>query len=154
MAHVRDQVCSAVDTLLSAGSTNWREVFQARLGPSRDVMPYLLVYVESEDVTALDIHAGHLQQRNLQMTVKGRYRNDIDGEALELALNAMAAEIETTLTFAALKSALGGKLKQLFLTSTVSDPVVAEDENRTFAEIALDWQVQIHTVEGNPETLV
>lgn len=154
MAHVREQVCSAVDTLLSASPTNWNEVFQARLGPSRDVMPYLLVYVESEDVTALDIHSGHLQQRNMNLTVKGRYRNDINGETLEQELNAIATEIETTLTVAALKTELGGKLKQLLLSTTVSDPVVAEDESRTFAEIALDWQVQVHTVEGDPETLV
>lgn len=151
MAHAREQVRDAVDTLLSASPTEWQIVFNSRIAPARDVTPYLLVYIESETTEPLDIHPGYTMMREMMLTVKARTRV-IEGEQLEDKLDAMAEEIEQTLTTTALRAAVP-KLKTLTLIGSNSDLV--EDENeRTFAEVALDWRVQVMTNEGVPETLV
>lgn len=152
MPHARQQVRAAAAGLLTAAPTNWQRVFQSRAGPARDVLPYLLAYVGAETIEPLDIHPGHLQYRDMTLSVRGRIR-DIDGEETETALDALASEIEATLTFAALKAALP-KLKNMQLVSVAAADDGTEEYERTYAEIALDWQVRVHTIEGSPETLV
>ena len=153
MSHVRKQVRDAVGTLLSAAPVKWQRVFKARSAPARDVLPYLLVYIADENSDAQDIHAGFLQLREMTLSVSGRVRI-VEGEALEDSLDAMAAEIETTLTTTALKAQLGNKLKHLELVSSRPDDDATDEHERTYAEIALDWRVQVHTAEGAPETLI
>lgn len=153
MAHVRKQIRDAVAGLLSAAPVEWKRVFASKTPPDRDVLPYLLVYVDSGDYDTLDIHSGHRQQRDYDAVVSCRTRL-IDGEDLENKLDAMAAEVESTLTFSALNTALGGKLRSLELVSDSSDNEVQEGESRTIAEIVLNWRVRVVTIEGNPETLV
>jgi len=151
MAHVRKQIRDAVGALLSAAPVNWQRVFKTRIAPARDVAPYLLVFLGAETEQPLDIGDNYLMQRDISLSVRGHLRI-IEGEALEDAMDAMAAEIETTLTVASLRGALP-KLKQLYLVASDSD-MIEEENERAYAEISLEWQVQIHTYEGQPETLV
>ena len=152
MAHARKQLRDAVVTLLSAAPVKWRHVFNTRFAPTRDVTPYLLVFIESEISTAQDLHSGFLQQRDMNLSIHGHLRV-VEGEDLEDAMDAMAVEIEKTLTQTDLKAALGNKLKILELIASSSE-IVIDDNERTYAEIALGWRVQLFTTEGDPETLV
>lgn len=147
--HVRQQVLEAVKTVLATGTT-WQRVFASRLSPDRDVLPYLLVAIESEGVEVMDIHPGHTQQRDLQLSVRGRVRV-VEGEQLETSLADVQEEIETLLTSASLRAHLAG-VRSLALLSVTSD-IINDENERTYAEVALDWQVRIFTTEGNPSTL-
>jgi hypothetical protein len=152
MSHVRQQVREAAHTLLNTSPTNWQRVFKTSIPPARDVAPYLLVYTDIETSSALDIHIGHLQLRDITLSVRARLRV-VDGETLENTMDTVAAEIETKLNQAALKAALSNKLKAFELLSTSNDIIFDENE-RTYAEVALDWRVQVMTTEGVPETLI
>jgi hypothetical protein len=74
-------------------------------------------------------------------------------ETFEDTLDAAGTELETTLTSAALNTQLSGKLKSLSLQSCSVD-VVTDENERTFAVQSLEWQVQLSTIEGSPETLL
>ena len=155
MAHARKQVRDAVGTLLSAGTpTNWKRVFKTRITPSRDVMPYLMVFIGPEVNAPLEVHQGPDIQREMQLSVRGRVRISGDGEPVEDDMDALAAEVESKLTFAALNTALGGKLQDLYLQASDQNIVEDDDNDRTYAEVALDWLVQVNTAEGDSETLI
>lgn len=148
--HVRQQVREAVGAVLSTGS--WNHVFESRIPPQRDVLPYLLVYVESESSENLTIHPQVIQSRQMILSVRGNDRI-ADNEYVEDAVDALAEEIEQALTHNALNAALGGQLKSIELTNTFIDNVEDDDERQYFS-IGLDYLVTVHTLEGQPETLI
>jgi len=153
MAHVRKQIRDAVGTVLSAAPTNWDRVFETRLSPSRDVTPYLMVYIDAETVSPSTIHVGAVQERQMTLTTIGRTRIT-DGESMEDALDAMAVEIETTLTDTALRTELSNDSVWLTLQSTSSDLAVEDDNEREYAQVSLGWEVRLYTDENLPETIV
>ena len=152
MSHARRQVREAVGTILSDAPSNWRRVFETRMAPMRDVLPYLLVYIESELTDPITVHPTALIHRDMNLIVRGHVRIP-DDETVEDEMDAVAAEIETKLTQAALNTQLSSKLKSIYLVS--SDTEIVTDENdRTYAAIALTWRVRVTTSEGAPETLI
>jgi len=152
MAHVRKKVNDAVYGILNTTPVLWTLVWQNRLPPSRGVTPYLQVWVDSEEINAEDIHQGHLQRRSMTLITRGRLRT-IEHEEDEDRVDAMAAEIETKLTTAALNTALSNKLRKLHLES-VDIGFAEEDDERDFFEVVLSWTVEVYTLHGSPETLV
>ncbi|MCG7984734.1 MAG: hypothetical protein JAY90_18530 [Candidatus Thiodiazotropha lotti] len=151
MSHVRKQVRDAVGVLLSANPTNWNHVFKTKITPQREVLPYLLVYIDNENIEALDISPAYLQLRDMQLIVRGRFRL-VEGESLEDYLDDIAVEIETKLTTATLKAQLADKLKGFELV-TINDDLITDDNERSYAEIVFEWHVKVMTTEGIPETL-
>ncbi|MCP4141629.1 MAG: hypothetical protein GY755_15370, partial [Chloroflexi bacterium] len=135
MSHARKQIRVAVESLLSDSPVNWQRVFDSRLSPQRDVLPYLNFYVESEVTQPQTIHPGFIQSRVMALVINGRTRI-VDGEEIENALDTMAEEIEQKITFDSLNALLGGKLKSIYLDSSASS-FVEDERERTFAEIAL-----------------
>ncbi len=153
MSHVRTQVRDAVGSILDASPVSWKRVFNTRLSPSRDITPYLMVWIETETIGASTIHDTATQEREMGLTVVARYRVT-EGEAMEEALDVMAAEIETTLTSTALRSELSNNSVWLTLKASTSDLQVEEEDERVFAQIALEWDVLLFTEENAPETIV
>lgn len=153
MAHVRKQIRDAVGAILSAAPTTWQRVFKTRLAPARDVTPYLMVYIDSETVDVETIHSAGPYERLMTLTVIGRSRVT-DGEALEDTLDAMASEIETTLTATALRTELSNGSVWLVLQSSSSDLEVEDDNERVYAQVALEWEVRLYTAESLPETIL
>jgi len=152
MAHAKQQVRSAAATLLDAATPDLGIIWQHRDPPDRGIGNYVLVYVDSEDIEAMGIEPDHLQARNMFLAVRGRLR-DWQGQANEDRAHAFAEQVEKTLTQAALNAALSNKLKILQLEST-SVQEIEEENERTFLEVALDFRVQVHTLQSSPQTLI
>ncbi len=144
MAHIRTQIREAVGTILSTSPTTWQRVFSTRLAPARDVTPYLMVWIDAETIGASTIHTTATQERELLLTVVARSRVT-DGEVLEDTLDAMAAEIETTLTDTALRSTLSNNNVWMVLKSTSSDLQVEDENERICAQVALEYTVRLFT---------
>ncbi|MCP5008832.1 MAG: hypothetical protein GY942_02510, partial [Aestuariibacter sp.] len=142
MPHVRTQIREAVGAILSASATTWKRVFETRLAPARDVTPYLMVWIDAETIGASTIHETPLQEREMSLTIVARSRVT-DGETLEDTLDTMAAEIETTLTDTALRSELSNNNVWLTLKSSSSDLQVEDENERIYAQVALDWEVRL-----------
>ncbi len=149
--HIRQQIREAVGTVLGSGTT-WNHVFESRLSPSRDVLPYLLAYIEAEQSIEESIHSGGVMARELALTIKGRCRI-VDKETFEDTLDDIAVEVESTLTRAALNALLSNKIHGLYLTSTATD-AVSDDDEREYAEITLEYMIKVFTAEESPETLI
>jgi hypothetical protein len=152
MAHARKQVSDAVYALLNAAPVAWSLVWQNRVHPTRGVTPYVQVWIDSEDINAEDVHSDHLQMRNMSLITRGRLRT-IEHEENEDRADDLVAEIETTLTTAALNTQLSNKLRKLHLES-VDVGFAEEDDEREFIEATLVWTVEVFTIHGSPETLV
>lgn len=153
MAHVRQTVREAFAALLDASAANlWTTVLETRIKPARDIMPFLMVYTESETTDAILIHGPTQYDRSIQITTKA-YINISDDEQVENRMDAIAAEIEMLITQATMNTQLSNKCKSIALTST--DLSIETDENeRTAAIVTLDWLVRVFTVEGDAETLI
>jgi len=150
--HVRKQIRDAVGTVLTGGTT-WDRVFNTRVAPARDVTPYLMVFIDTEAISGSTIHTTAVQERTMGLNVIGRSRI-VEGEALEDALDAMAAEIETTLTNSALRTELSNNQVWLTLQSTSSDLQVEDENDREYAQVSLEYEIRLFTDEYLPETIV
>ncbi|TVO75138.1 hypothetical protein [Sedimenticola selenatireducens] len=139
-------------TLLNASPTAWKVAIKSRLHPMRELLPLLLVYIESETIYQETIHQAGVQSRDLSLVISGRVRIP-DNETFEETLDAQSAEIETTLTFAALNTALSGKLGGLTLNSATTE-IIEEENERTFAAVNMEYTVKVFTQENSPETLI
>ena len=154
MAHARQQIREAVGTLLRANPANWGAVFETRIIPSRDIPKYLLVFVDNEIVTTETIHSTAPQMRDISVTILGHTRIVDGNDDYEDWLDAVGAEIESTLTHSALNTALSNKATSSGLVSSEFSIVEDDENNRTYAEIALNWRVRVMTLEGDSETLI
>lgn len=151
--HVARQAVEAIKTVLNAGSpVTYRGAYSTRVIDPRLPMPFLSVFIEGETITPQDIHPGYLQEREVNVLVVGRSRLLDDLEQMDDNLAAMQAEIETTVTTAAVKAQLTG-VKLVSFTSAEHD-ITEDDNEKVFAELTLSLQVRIFTTEGSPETLI
>ena len=120
MSHARQQVREAVGTVL--GDTNtpyWNKVLESRITTDRDILPYLLVFIESETSTMLTIHPTPILERDMALSIQAHVRIPPDLETFEDTLDNVAAQVESKLTFANLKAQLGAtELKHVTLTAT------------------------------------
>lgn len=153
MTHARQQVREAAAAVLNGSVAGlWNHVFETRIKPSRDIYPFLLVYVDSEVSDIGDIHPLPFIDRDMILAVRC-YLKITDDEAIEDQADAVAQEIEQILTSTALNSQLAGKLKLLSLQASGMD-IDTDDNERTSALLSLDWRVRVFTIEGQPQTLL
>jgi len=156
MSHCRKQARDAVASLLNASPKRWRKAFATRFPPQRDIGDYLLVFVGDDSIDPLDIHPGHSQWRTLRITVIGRTRpfgGNENGEKLENALDGMAVEIEETLTSATLRAELAPSKSAHLKLVSISTDMEEDEQDRRFAELQMQYDLRIMTVEGAPETI-
>lgn len=160
MAHARQQVREAIAALLAATPSNWSTVLQTRLATSRQVWPFLMVYVTDESAEQILIHPGGLYDRVASINIVGMLKmpgmgnGSGDGETVEDRMDAMASEIETKLTVSTITATLP-KIKTLTLSSSNMEIVVNEDDGSvSHAVLTQVWQASYDTAEGSPETMV
>jgi hypothetical protein len=153
--HARQQIREAVATLLKATPVTWGAVFETRLPTSRAVMPFLMVFSDGESSEAVSDNNPGIYQRDLSLIIAGRLRlpGNNDTETVEDRMDALAAEVETKLTFTALLATLT-QLKALRLVSTEMVVVTSDDGAPQHAEVTLAFVAQYFTQEGTPSTLM
>jgi hypothetical protein len=155
MTHACQQITAGAAALLEVAPVTWGLVFETRLPSSRAVMPYLMVFDDGEPLEAISVLASGIYQRDLNMIIVGRVRlpGNNDTETVEIRMNALAAEVETKLTFSALLATLP-QLKGLRLASTEKVVVTDEQGAPQYAEVTLAFVARYFTQEGSPETLI
>lgn len=155
MSHARQQIREAIATRLRTSSSQWGTVFETRLPTARAVMPYLMVFADGESEMPATDGEPLVYQRHLNLVVSGRLRlpGNNDTQTVEDSMDALAAQVETTLTFASVQVSLP-QLQKLHLTSTEMVVVTNEDAQPQHAEVTLAFVAEYHTQEGIPATLV
>ena len=153
--HARQQIREAVATLLRVTPSTWGAVFETRLPTSRAVMPYLMVFSDGDAVDSISVNSAGVYFRNLSLVVAGRLRlpGNNDTETVEDRMDALAAEVETKLTFAALLATLT-QIKGLSLVSTEMVVVTDEQDAPQYAEVTLAFVARYATAEGAPTALI
>jgi len=151
--HARQQIREAVATLLKVSPTAWGPVFETRVPSSRAVLPYLLVFSDGEAVDASSVNYAGIYVRDLNLIVAGRLKlpGNNDTETVEDRMDALAAEVETKLSFATLLATLT-QLKGLRLTSTEMLVVTDEQATPQYAEVTLSFVARYATAEAAPTT--
>lgn len=155
MTHARQQIREAAATLLKVTPVTWGPVFETRIPSSRAVLPYLLIFSDGEAVDASSVNYGGVYLRDLNLVVVGRLRlpGNNDTETVEDRMDALAAEVETKLSFATLLATIT-QLKGLRLTSTEMVVITDEQAAPQYAEVTLSFVARYATAEGAPETLI
>ncbi len=155
MSHARQQVREAVATLLKVSPVTWGLVFETRIPPSRAVMPYLLVFSDGEAVDSLTVNMAGIYFRDLSLAVAGRLRlpGNNDTETIEDRMDALAAEVESRLSFSALLALLP-QIKGIQLTNTEMVVVTDDQDSPQYAEVTLSFTARYATAEAAPETLI
>lgn len=148
--HIRQQIRERAAALLVAVDTQtWQRVFTQREVPLRAVKPYLLVYTPTEASTPATVHQPYLLQRDATLIVQAHVRI-ADVESVEETFDAVAVEIEQTLTYRAMQANVA-KLSGIYLINTQTDIIVNENNERQYGQLTLTYQAQYHATEGNPE---
>lgn len=155
MTHARQQIREAAATALRVTPATWGQVFETRIPSTRAVMPYLMLFSDGEAVDASSVNLPGAYLRELALVVAGRLRlpGNNDTETVEDRMDALAAEVETKLTFSALLATLI-QIKSLRLTSTEMVVVTDEQDAPQFAEVTLQFMARYFTAEALPETLI
>lgn len=155
MTHARQQIREAAATALRVTPSTWGQVFETRIPSSRAVMPYLMTFAPDDAPDAATIDQPGIYLRDATLIVAGRLRlpGNNDTETIEDRMDALAAEVETKLTFAALIAALP-LVKSLRLGPTEAVVVTDEQDAPQYAEVTLQFTARYATAEGAPETLI
>jgi hypothetical protein len=156
MSHTRQQVREAITTLLNASThSKWTRAYETRIPSTRQNWPYLMVFCPSDTSIKETIHPTSIYSRDTTVNVIGMLRlpGSGDTQTIEDKMDAMAADIETRLTYAALNAALP-KVQNLSLDSSSFDVVVTEEGEISHAELTMVWRVGYSHDEGAPETFI
>jgi hypothetical protein len=157
MSHVRKTIRNGVVTLLN-NSTHalWTLAYPTRIPPTRQqAWDFIMVYPSEEPVQAELIHSPNVYTREMTLNVIGMLRmpGNTDTQSIEDKMDAMAVDIETRLTYAALSAVVSG-VESFYLVSTAMDVIVTEDDKVDHAELSTVWRVGYSTTEGAPETFI
>lgn len=151
--HARKQIRDAVATLLNASPVNWQLVTPSRIASSRQVWPYLMVFADGETSEPITVTEPMVSQRSLSVAVVGMMRlpGTGDTQTVEDRMDALAEEVETKLTTAAVRGLVA--INSCSLVSTVMD-VFIEEESVDHAEIKLVYNIVYTTLDGAPSALI
>jgi len=142
--HVRQQIREAAATVVGNLTTTGTRVHQSRMrAREAAALPCLLVETHSEQVA--DANVGELQERELELTIRGFAKATAD---LDDTLDDIALEVETAM---AGSPTLGGKCtgQELRGIRVVFD----DDTDKPVGSIALDYRITYFTQAGTPGTL-
>lgn len=156
-AHARQAIREAAATLLRTTPTAWTTVFETRIPKTRPNKNFLMVFSDGDVSEKTNADTPGLYQRRCALHVVGHLRlpGNTDTETVEDQMDAMAAEIETKLTFATLQAASGMTLLHgLVLGATDMAVVVDEEDKPMHAELTLSFVADYFTTEGSPATLI
>jgi hypothetical protein len=156
-AHARQAIREGAATLLKTSPTNWGQVYETRIVKKRPTKDFLIVFSDGDASEKDSIHEVGDYERRCTLVVVGHLRmpGNTDTETIEDRMDAVAAEIETKLTFSTLQAVAGlSKLGSLDLTSTEMTVVVDEQDAPDHAEVTLLFVAGYTTAEGSPATLI
>lgn len=151
--HARKQIRDAVTALLNVAPVNWQLVTPSRIAYSRQVWPYLMVFADGETSGPITVTEPMVSQRSLSVAVVGMMRlpGTGDTQTVEDRMDALAEEVETKLTTAAVRGLVA--INSCSLVSAVMD-VFIEEESVDHAEIKLVYNIVYTTLDGAPSTLI
>lgn len=154
MSHARQQIREAVATLLRVSPTTWGSVFETRLPKKRTTADFLMVFADGEASVnqSSDAPAFYLRSCNLAVVGHLRLPGNTDTETVEDRMDAMAAEIETKLTFTTLRAQVA--IQQIHLLSTEMVVIVDSEDAPDHAELTLSFVAEYATQAGLPEALI
>ena len=153
MSHARKQIRTAFKEILKGGR-NWKTVLETRIIPTRQVMPFLMVFSDSEPTIGLNVQNPNIYERDLSISVAAVVKIGNDTTTLEDQMDVIAIEIEEKLTTTALVAKIPNKSISLTLDNQSYTVVVDVDDNIDYAEVLINWTVKYFTQEGQPETLL
>lgn len=156
-AHARQAIREGAAGLLKTSPVAWGSVFETRLPKSRPTKDFLLIFSDGDAAEKDTVGMVGDYERRCNLVVVGHLRlpGNTDTETVEDRMDAVAAEVETKLTFSTLQAVSGlGKLKGLSLTSTEMVVIVDEKEKPDHAEVTLLFVAEYATAEGSPATLI
>lgn len=155
--HARQQIREGFETLLkTAPLTSWKSVQPQRIASTRQIWPYMMVFSENDKVETMNENQPAVYLRTVKITTIGMLRlpSNNDKQTIEDKMDALALDIETRITFAAL-IAVPLRVQSLVLIDTemelVANPI---DETIDHAEVMHTWEVGYATLEGAPQTLL
>ncbi len=152
MSHVRNQVRDAVVNILDVQNAPWKEVFNTRIIPSRDIHKYLIVYISDESIVYESISECPSLRRSISLIVRADVRIT-SSYFIEDELDILSSRIEQLLTFNNLNPNLSNKLGSILLTESTFD-ISDETNDRSSGNIELTFDIEIFTEEGFPEKLI
>jgi hypothetical protein len=157
MSHTRQQVREAFVSLLNSGThAKWTRAYESRIPTARQpAWNYLMVFCPSDISVKETIHPTSIYSRDTTVNVIGMLRlpGNGDTQTIEDKMDAMAVDIETRLTYAALNAILP-KVQNLSLDSSSFDVIVDEEGSPQHAELTMVWRVGYSHDEGAPETFI
>ena len=156
-AHARQAIREGAANLLKTSPANWGQVYETRIVKKRPTKDFLIVFSDGDASEKDSIHEIGDYERRCTLVVVGHLRmpGNTDTETIEDRMDAVAAEIETRLTFSTLQAVSGlSKLGSLDLTSTEMNVVVDEQDQPDHAEVTLLFVAGYTTAEGSPATLI
>lgn len=150
MKHARQRIREAVAKILSRNSVTWKSVTESRIASTRQIWPYLMVFVTDEQSSPSTVDEPTRYGREMTLSVAGMLRLPGTGDTytIEDKMDEVAAEIETKLTQAALRAEVS-QVQTLSLANT-SMEVILEDDGIDHAEVILSWRINYSTLEGFP----
>lgn len=150
--HARQKIREAVATVLSRNPVAWKSVTQTRIPSTRQIWPYLMVFVESESILSSTVNNPAALDRELILTVAGMLKMPTDTSIIEDRIDECAEEIEQKLTQSAMRVELA-QVKSITLINT-SMEVVQEEDGIDHGEVITSWRISYSTLEGSPDTLI
>jgi hypothetical protein len=114
-----------------------------------------MVFAVGDSAIKETIHPSAIYSRDITINVIGMLRlpGSGDTQTIEDKMDAMASDIETRLTYAALNATLT-KVETFALESTNMDVVVDEEGAVDHAELTMIWRATYANNEGAPDTFI
>jgi len=155
--HARQAIREAAATLLRTSPSAWATVFETRIPKTRPTKNFLMVFCDGDVSVKDNENTPANYQRRCALHVIGHLRlpGNADTETVENQMDAMAAEIETKLTFTTLQAVTGlTQLQGLSLGATDMAVIVDEEDKPMRGELTLSYTADYFTQEGVPATLI
>lgn len=144
MAHARQQIRSAIESVLTGLTTTSTRVFASRVYPY-DQVPCLGIWT-TEDEQMLDAQTSTKQTRALTVMIEGRAKvnNTIDD-----TLDTIAAEVEAAI---GTDDTIGGVVKRCDLIRTEIE--IEDGAERPSGVVRMTWQAIYRTAKNDATTII
>lgn len=154
MAHIRETIVAGIAALLSDNPTTWKLVFESRMPVARDVLDYLLVFIDSEICELATVARYPDLDRDMAIHIVAYTRIPQNHVGLEAKIDDLLAELETALSEEALVDEINIAGIQQFHLSSIRTDIEVDDNQRSYAVTETVWRLQCTTPHGDPSLLV
>ena len=146
MAHVRTQICAAIQTVVTGLDTTGSKVFRQRKYPvGRGNLPGWLIYRGREVSEPMENGSPRLMQRTAEFHLEGIAEGDDADDVLDQMASEAEAALSTDIT-------LGGLCADLFVSGFTPGPTGDPQGEKSLSSIRLTIQVSYLTTDQDPDT--